>query len=84
MESIIRYLAKNCSIPIIAKPNAGMPKIDENGNAIYSLGPEAFASQMKMLTDAGVRIVGGCCGTEPEHIRLLKKMISGQSFIGSI
>lgn len=84
MESIIRYLAKNCSIPIIAKPNAGMPKIDENGNAIYSLGPEAFASQMKMLTDAGARIVGGCCGTEPEHIRLLKKMISGQSFIGSI
>lgn len=78
MESMIRYLAKNCSIPIIAKPNAGVPQIDENGNAIYGLGPEAFASQMKILTDAGARIVGGCCGTEPEHIRMLKKMISGE------
>ncbi len=76
MESIIRYLAKNCSIPVIAKPNAGMPRIDDKGIAVYDLGPEAFTAHMKSLTDAGARIVGGCCGTEPEHIRLLKKMIT--------
>ena len=76
MESIIRYLAKNCSIPVIAKPNAGMPRIDDKGVAVYDLGPEAFTAHMKSLTDAGARIVGGCCGTEPEHIRLLKKMIT--------
>ena len=78
MESMIRNLAKQCSIPVVAKPNAGVPQIDERGNAIYSLGPEAFVSQMKLLTDAGAKIVGGCCGTEPKHIRLLKRMISDE------
>ncbi|MCC6094733.1 MAG: homocysteine S-methyltransferase family protein [Eubacterium sp.] len=79
MESLVQNLVKNSSIPIIAKPNAGLPQIDEKGNAIYSLGPEAFVNHMKVLVDAGARLVGGCCGTEPEHIRLLKRMIEEQS-----
>ncbi|MGN0362297.1 MAG: homocysteine S-methyltransferase family protein [Bilifractor sp.] len=79
MESIIQNLVKNCTIPVIAKPNAGLPQIDEKGNAVYSLGPEAFVHHMKLLVEAGARLVGGCCGTEPEHIRLLKRLLEEQS-----
>ena len=50
-----------------------MPAIDEKGNAVYSMGAEAFARNMKVLMDAGADIVGGCCGTTPEFIKALKK-----------
>ena len=52
-----------------------MPSIDEKGNAVYSMGAEAFAENMKVLMDAGADIVGGCCGTTPEFIQALKKEI---------
>ena len=63
------------TVPVIAKPNAGMPIIDENGNAIYSMGPEEFAVHMKALHEAGARILGGCCGTDPAYIRAVRQII---------
>ena len=67
----MRSLAGSLSVPVIAKPNAGMPVIDEKGNAVYDMPPEAFGKHMKALRDAGASILGGCCGTDPSYIRAL-------------
>lgn len=75
LVSVIRNIKENVSIPVIAKPNAGMPFIDDNGNAIYSMNAPDFARHVKALIDAGAGIVGGCCGTTPEYIREVAKMI---------
>ncbi len=71
LESIIRNITQVVSIPVIAKPNAGMPKISETGQAIYDMKPEIFAQHMKKLKENGARILGGCCGTTPEFIAQL-------------
>ena len=67
--SVIRNIRENVSIPVIAKPNAGMPFIDDQGNAVYSMKAPDFAKHIKALIDAGAGIVGGCCGTTPEYIK---------------
>lgn len=72
MAEVVKAMYENVSIPVIAKPNAGMPGLDENGKTIYSMSPEDFAQECKMLLEAGAAILGGCCGTTPEHIKALK------------
>lgn len=73
--SVVENMRKKVSVPLIVKPNAGMPVIDEMGNTVYSMGAEDFASHMKRLVEAGADIVGGCCGTAPEYIRQLCKIL---------
>nr|WP_295280550.1 homocysteine S-methyltransferase family protein [uncultured Blautia sp.] len=73
--SVIRNIKENVSVPVIAKPNAGMPFIDDKGNAVYSMKADEFANHIKTLVDAGAGIVGGCCGTTPEFIREVAKII---------
>ena len=75
LESIVRTLASTVHVPVIAKPNAGMPQIDEQGQAVYSMTAKDFARHMKVLVDAGASIVGGCCGTTPEFIRALAELL---------
>ncbi len=60
-------------VPIIAKPNAGLPLEGQTG--AYDMTSDQFADQMMLLIDAGASVVGGCCGTTPEHIAQLKKKI---------
>ena len=67
-------MAEYATIPILAKPNAGLPEL-ENGVTVYKTGPEEFASCGKKLVEAGASIIGGCCGTTPEHIRALKEAV---------
>ena len=74
LESVIRSLKSSCSIPVIAKPNAGMPKILETGEAVYSMDAADFARSMKLLLDAGASMLGGCCGTTPEYIAALREL----------
>lgn len=69
--SVVENMREKVSIPLIVKPNAGMPVIDEKGNPVYSMGSEEFAVHMKRLVEAGADIVGGCCGTAPEYIQQL-------------
>ena len=76
MTAVVRTLAQSLSIPVIAKPNAGMPTIDDLGNAVYSMAPEEFAAGMLELNRAGASILGGCCGTDPGYIRALKDVLS--------
>ena len=75
LESMIRNMKKVAMVPIIAKPNAGLPMIDEKGEAFYSMGPDEFAKHVKTLVNAGAGIVGGCCGTTPEYILKLAEIL---------
>ncbi len=75
MREPIRYLSSHTRIPISVIPNAGLP-LNVNGNAVYPLEPEPMAQTMgTFVSELGVRVVGGCCGTTPEHIRWLSDTV---------
>lgn len=61
-------------VPVIAQPNAGIPLIEE-GKPVYNQTPERMAADLPRLLDAGVAIIGGCCGTTPDHIRAIAATI---------
>ena len=75
MVDIIRSMAEVTSIPIIAKPNAGLPALNESGQTVYDMGEDEFADGMKAIIEAGASIVGGCCGTSPAYIKALKEAV---------
>lgn len=77
MRSVVEEMKAYVSIPVIAKPNAGMPRLEADGSTGYDMGPEAFAGFMKDLLEAGADIVGGCCGSTPEFIARLKETAAG-------
>ena len=70
MTDIVKELYSYSNIPVIAKPNAGLPEI-ENDETVYKMTPDDFAISCKNLVNEGVRIIGGCCGTTPAHIEAL-------------
>ena len=72
--SVIQRMRMHTDLPLIAKPNAGLPVIQSDGSAVYGMSPGKFAREMAQLKKAGASILGGCCGTTPEHIRMLKEM----------
>lgn len=72
--SVIQRMRAHTDLPLIAKPNAGLPVIQSDGSAVYGMSPGKFAREMAQLKKAGAGILGGCCGTTPEHIRMLKEM----------
>jgi 5-methyltetrahydrofolate--homocysteine methyltransferase len=76
MATVIRSLARSLQIPVLAKPNAGMPVIDETGTAQYSMDAETFARHMNTLRASGAALLGGCCGTEPDHIAAMVRACS--------
>ena len=67
MKNILPELTKNASVPIIVNPNAGLPR-SENNSIIYDVTPTEFAEIVASFIDDGASILGGCCGTTPEHI----------------
>lgn len=73
LESIVRGIRECVTIPVVVKPNAGIPYITDSGEAVYSMGPEKFADCMVKLIDAGANLVGGCCGTNADYIRALRE-----------
>src|SRR5262252_8892849 len=77
MQDAVRYLGLNSTKHISVLPNAGLPK-NEGGHAVYKLSPEDLAKYHKhFVADFGVRIVGGCCGTRPEHLKAVVDAVSG-------
>jgi len=72
MLPYVQELAKYATKPILVKPNAGLPVI-RNGKTVFEVGPAAFAAEVRRLVEAGASIVGGCCGTTPDHIREVAK-----------
>jgi 5-methyltetrahydrofolate--homocysteine methyltransferase len=65
------YLAY-ASVPVLLKPNAGLPRTEE-GRTVYDVLPEAFSTSVARLMEKGVRIVGGCCGTTPDYLKALRE-----------
>lgn len=68
MKNILADILKAASIPVVVNPNAGLPR-SEGGKTVYDIDAGEFASVMKELAEMGACVVGGCCGTTPEHIR---------------
>ncbi len=75
MIKIAREFRRHTTLPLIIQSNAGLPII-ENGKLVYPESPEFMAEKSKELVDAGVSIIGGCCGTTPPHISAIKNAVS--------
>ena len=75
MAEIVGILSKTTKLPIVAEANAGKPRLI-NGKTEFDMDPAAFALGMSACRLAGARILGGCCGTTPEHIRALVRAIA--------
>lgn len=76
MREPIRYLGENSPLPISCIPNAGLP-LNIDGQAVYPLEPEPFAAALyEFATKNGVGVVGGCCGTTPDHLKLLVEKVA--------
>ena len=80
LESVQR-VAQTVSLPLIAMPNAGAPEIDR-GRVAYRADPHFFKDYAQRLLAAGVQIIGGCCGTGPEHIRQMAEVATGAALPG--
>lgn len=74
LDGVVSELLQKASIPVFVKPNAGLPK-SINGETIYDLSAEEFATQTASFAELGARGVGGCCGTTPAYIRALSEKI---------
>ncbi|HRF60316.1 MAG TPA: bifunctional homocysteine S-methyltransferase/methylenetetrahydrofolate reductase [Fimbriimonadaceae bacterium] len=74
MIDIVRQLAENNELPILAFPTPGLPQLVK-GEVTYDTAPEYFAKAALRLVEEGANIIGGCCGTTPEHIRRLRELI---------
>ena len=80
MLSILEELLTYTSLPVIVKPNAGLPK-QRDGQTYYDVVPEEFASTMKLIVEKGACIIGGCCGTTPAHIRQMTTLCQGMKAV---
>ncbi len=76
MEPIAKDIAKFSGLPVIVNANAGLPKIDKNGNTYFDVPPERFYSFAKSLAENGITAIGGCCGTNPEYIKQVALALS--------
>lgn len=80
MLPILQEISKYSSLPIIVKPNAGLPK-QKNGETYYDVLPEMFAASLKKIVLNGACVIGGCCGTTPDHIREMVCLCKGMEII---
>ncbi len=78
MLSILPDFAKYSSTPILIMPNAGLPKVVD-GKTVFDVTEDEFVSCMEKAVDMGARIVGGCCGTNPDYIRKLAKALKSKA-----
>jgi len=74
MRPVLEMLAKQTHVPLLAKPNAGLPEV-VNGALRYSIAPEEFAQQVAAFAGLGVGLFGGCCGTDPDYIAALRRAL---------
>ena len=80
MVEPVEIMAKYATIPILAKPNAGLPELIGR-ETVYKMTPEEFAEAGAALVKAGAALVGGCCGTRPDHIKALSDKVKGMDVI---
>lgn len=75
LVSLVRNMKAVARIPLLVKPNAGMPAISDDGEAVYPMTATEFAAHMQVLLEAGAHLIGGCCGTTPEFIAEMKRKL---------
>lgn len=78
MHHMVAQMRQVANVPLIAKPNAGLPVLVD-GETVFNMEAEEFAKEMEILLEQGISVVGGCCGTTPEHIRMLAERVKNQS-----
>lgn len=83
MVQTVEKMAKIATVPIMAKPNAGLPEL-EDGVAVYKMQADDFAKATSELVKAGAAVVGGCCGTTPDHIKALASEVKGMEIISPL
>ena len=76
MAELVAQMARVANVPIMAKPNAGLPEL-ENGKTVYRMTPEQFAHAALALYDSGAWLFGSCCGSTPDHISALHECLCG-------
>ncbi|MGI6181970.1 MAG: homocysteine S-methyltransferase family protein [Agathobaculum sp.] len=79
MLPIVKRMLEVSSLPVIVNPNAGLPR-SENGKTVFDIGADTFAEWMAQIADMGVHMLGGCCGTTPEHIRKMIEQCRNKPF----
>ncbi len=74
MVQLMGEMRSCTTMPLIAQPNAGLPQLKE-GKTLFSLNPDDFASYAHSFKEAGVNILGGCCGTTPQHMKKVLEIV---------
>jgi 5-methyltetrahydrofolate--homocysteine methyltransferase len=74
MVAIAREFAKQSALPLVIQSNAGLPE-NRGGQVVYPETPEFMANELRSLVRSGVAVIGGCCGTTPEHIRAIARCV---------
>jgi len=83
MNTFIAAMKPYARVPLVAKPNAGLPRVVD-GITCFDMDSETFAQQAARIADSGANLIGGCCGTTPDHIRALKKALDGRPPIAPV
>ena len=83
LAGVVEELLENASVPVLVQPNAGLPRVEE-GKTVFDVTVEEFARDVREMVEKGVCVVGGCCGTTPEYIRLLKEHTAGVPFAAPV
>ena len=84
MCGVVRQMKQVAKIPVLAKPNAGLPKLDSEGRTVYEMDAETFGREMCLLVEAGATFLGGCCGTTVKHIRsMVEEFVTQQEESGA-
>ncbi len=78
LRGVVEELVNTASVPVLLKPNAGLPRVEE-GRTVFDVSPADFAAEMAAAVATGVRVVGGCCGTTPDYIAALTAAVAGLS-----
>src|ERR1035441_5773035 len=77
MNDAVRFLCQNSTVPVSVQPNAGLPE-SVSGHTVYRLTPQELAAHhRRFVSEYGVQVVGGCCGTTPEHLRAVADAVKG-------
>ena len=74
---VVETLLAYAKVPVMVQANAGLPR-EENGRTVYDIGPEDYAAAVELMLEKGVRIVGGCCGTDPTYMARLHSLLKGR------
>ena len=75
MVELVKEMRQETPLPLIAQANAGQPSVSKDGKLLYSQDPEEYKKDVSTMIEQGVNIVGGCCGTGPEHIKKIAELI---------